>query len=135
LSLRLVELEPEFLVIVDEKTTRRVDSLAEADGVMFLCPKCFEHNQGPVGTHMVICWRPRVPLTRLPGPGRWEFEGTGCNDLTLVAGSSSVLLQSWCRRPGCEAWHGYPEGGGPPCVDPRCAGWHGFIRAGAVISV
>lgn len=72
------------------------DSFAEADGVHFLCPKCFEANRGPVGTHSVICWRPRVPADVSPKPGRWEFHGTSLDDLTLVAGSSSVLLLGGC---------------------------------------
>lgn len=74
-----------------------VDTVAEADGVIFLCPKCFTANGGSVGTHSVICWRPHVPQTEDPKPGRWEFQGTGLADLTLVAGSSSVLLQGGCN--------------------------------------
>ena len=73
-----------------------VDRIAEADGVTFLCPVCFVANGGSVGTHSVCCWRPRVPQTVKPVPGRWEFQGTGIDDLTLVAGSSSVLLQGPC---------------------------------------
>lgn len=75
-----------------------VESVAEADGVVFLCPKCFQENNGPVRTHSVVCWRPRVPQgENIEGPGRWEFEGTGLHDLTLVAGSSSVLLTGGCN--------------------------------------
>lgn len=74
-----------------------VATLEEADGVQFLCPKCFAANNGPVGTHSVICWRPRVPPDVLPNPGRWEFQGTGLGDLTLVAGSSSILLTAGCK--------------------------------------
>lgn len=74
-----------------------VDTLAEAWGVEFLCPKCFEENKGPVGTHMVICWSPVVPLDISPGPGRWELKGTGLHDLSLVAGSSSVKLEGGCN--------------------------------------
>jgi hypothetical protein len=74
----------------------QVDAIAEADGVFFLCPKCFNLNKGPVGTHGVICWRPRVPLDILPNPGRWELEGTSIDDLSLRASSSSVLLKGGC---------------------------------------
>lgn len=72
-------------------------TFAEADGVMFLCPKCFETNGGPVGTHGVICWRPRVPAGIDPSPGRWEFEGSSIDDLSLRAGSSSVQLHGGCN--------------------------------------
>lgn len=68
------------------------DAIADADGIWFLCPVCFQKNSGPIGTHAIICWRPRVPPEVFPRPGRWEFEGTGIDDLTLVAGSSSILL-------------------------------------------
>jgi hypothetical protein len=131
--MKLSELEPTFLVIVDEKTMRHTDDIQGADGVMFLCPKCYGHNAGPVGTHQVLCWQPHVPQSRDPKPGRWRLVGTGYADLTLVAGSSSILLMSWCVRPGCPNWHGWPEGGGPPCADPRCAGWHGFVQGGQIL--
>jgi len=72
------------------------ETFTEADGVGFLCPVCFEENGGPVGTHAVICWRPHVPSHVDPKPGRWEFAGTTLDDLTLVAGSSSVLLRGGC---------------------------------------
>jgi len=74
-----------------------VDTIDEADGVMFLCPTCFETNRGPVGTHQVLCWRPRVPDGIKPGPGRWEFLGAGLENLSLRAGSSSILLDSPCK--------------------------------------
>lgn len=94
----LEELEGRLCKILDERTFQHEGvSFAEADGVMFLCPKCFEVNGGSVGTHSVICWRPRVPQTWNPKPGRWEFEGSSLDDLTLVAGSSSVLLTGGCE--------------------------------------
>jgi hypothetical protein len=96
--MRLTELEPELLKVVDARswTTEGV-TLATADGVSFLCPACFRTNGGPVGTHHVICWRPRVPPAQSPGPGRWEFRGASLDELSLVAGSSSVQLTSGCR--------------------------------------
>lgn len=99
--MRLTELEPQFLRYVDERTMHVGDppdvSLQESDGIMFLCPKCFKANSGPIGTHRVICNRPRVPQSEhRVGPGRWEFTGSGFDDLTLVAGSSSILLQGGC---------------------------------------
>lgn len=130
--MKLTDLEPQFLKIKDEKTFEHVDEISAADGVLFLCPKCFVHNDGPVGTHSVLCWCPHVPQSVPPVPGRWDFQGTCYGDLSLVAGSSSVLLKGFCVRPGCPGWHGWPEGGGPPCTDPRCAGWHGFIQNGEV---
>ena len=99
--MRLSDLEPKYLKREprDDREIWRWDGveLAEADGIEFLCPKCFAENQGPVGTHVVICWRPRVPASLSPGPGRWELVGTGFEDLSLVAGSSSVALRGGCN--------------------------------------
>jgi hypothetical protein len=87
-----------------------VDTLIEADGVMFLCPKCFVENSGPVGTHRVICWFVgKVPDDVVPKPGRWTPTGTDLHDLTFVpsAGRShSVLLTGAC------GWHGFVVNGG-----------------------
>jgi len=82
------------------------DSLEQAQGLMFLCPKCFVANEGRVGTHRVICWsRSRgVPDDALPGPGRWRLLGTSFDDLTLEGengGARSVLLTGGCQ------WHGF----------------------------
>lgn len=104
--MRLAELEPQFLKVIDNRTYWHEGvSFNEADGVVFLCPKCFRVNQGPIGTHSIICWRPHVSQEIPPNPGRWEFQGTGLDDLTLVAGSSSILLTGGC------AWHGFIRNG------------------------
>lgn len=103
--MKLRELQATFQRIAGPRLWQRVDSLSEADGVLFLCPKCFAANGGPIGTHSVVCWRPHVPQTESPIPGRWQFEGSGLDDLTLVAGSSSVQLVG-----GCNA-HFYVRGG------------------------
>lgn len=75
-------------------------SFAEADGVFFLCPKCFETNgNSNVGTHGCICWfRGRVPDSQTPGPGRWNPQGTSIDDLSLVPpGMPSVQLNGGCN--------------------------------------
>lgn len=104
---RLRDLDGTFLRIVDDRSFNHDVPFAEAQGVRFLCPKCFATNGGPIGTHSVICWFVGVPLTMLPGPGRWNPSGTGLDDLTFVPpGAVSVLLTSGC-------------------------GWHGFVRDGS----
>jgi hypothetical protein len=88
-----------------------VESITEAHGVMFLCPACYRVNNGPAGTHAVICWsRSRgVPDEVQPGPGRWRLDGTGLDDLTLNAeqpgGARSVQLNGGC------SWHGFVTNG------------------------
>lgn len=92
--MKLRELEPRLLkILASDRWNCEGVSLADADGVIFLCPVCFKNNGGPVGTHSIICWKPSVPLAQSPGPGRWNLIGTSIDDLTLQAGSSSVLLQ------------------------------------------
>lgn len=89
--------------------------MAEAQGISFLCPKCFAENKGPRGTHSVICWsRSRgVPEDATPGPGRWKLDGTSFDDLTLNADPPSTA-RSVQLTGGC--------------------GWHGFITNGEAIA-
>lgn len=96
--MRLSELKPEWLKRTADDRFQRVDTIAEADGIIFVCPKCYADNgmQRP-GVHSVICWSPRVPQTTSPTPGRWELVGSSFEDLTLVAGSSSVALTNGCK--------------------------------------
>lgn len=107
--MRLSELEPEFVGLWNERSGfSKVERIEDADGLWFLCPKCFAANGGPIGTHRILCLRPRVPHPSFSEPGRWEFDGSGFEDLTLVAGSSSVQVGG-----GCEA--------------------HFWVRAGAIV--
>ena len=96
--MRLLDLDPKFLKLGPEPNSWQREGvlLADADGIAFLCPKCFAAKGGPVGTHSIICWRPRVPIGLGPGPGRWEFEGSSFADLSLKAGSSSIALTGGC---------------------------------------
>lgn len=112
--MRLTELEPKFIRYEcngNIETFIPVDSIDQCQGIIFLCPKCFADNNGPVGTHSVICLsRSRgVPDDATPGPGRWAIEGTGFHDLTLNGdppnSARSVLLQGGC------AWHGFVTNG------------------------
>ena len=106
--MRLRELDAEFIKRIDAQHFEFVDALAEADGIKFLCPKCFAENKGPIGAHAVICWSPSVPQDTRPTPGRWTMQGTSIDDLTLVAGSSSVAILGGCKA-------------------------HFFVRAGAIV--
>ena len=102
---KLAELHPRFygmpVVEAGSETWAYAETLQAAEGVWFLCPKCFLANgkQRP-GVHGVVCWSPKVPKTFVPGPGRWKLVGTDIHDLSLVASSSSVHLTS---EDGCRA--------------------------------
>ena len=99
MNLTLRQLEAEFAKLTKEDGSawQVVENINEADGVSFLCPTCFKKNNGPGGTHMIMCWQPHVPQTVNPVPGRWKFLGTGLDDLELRAGSSSVALITGCK--------------------------------------
>lgn len=88
-----------------------VDSVAEADGIMFLCPACFAKNGGAVGTHSVLVSFegrnvPDGAGSRGDGgkPTRWAVSSSSLDDLVLTP---SILLGS--SQPvdqGCH-WHGF----------------------------
>jgi hypothetical protein len=109
--MRLLDLEPEFLryemagPYADSYIP--VDSIQMAQGVQFLCPKCFVEKGGKEGVHLVRCWAPDrgVPEHLTPKPGRWRLVGTGLHDLSLVAEPTSIQLLAGCR------WHGVVRDG------------------------
>lgn len=103
--MKLTELDPQFLRRDSDDSFAYVQSINEANGIKFLCPKCYASNGGAPGTHGVICWNPSVPQTTRPTPGRWKLVGTGYHDLSLEASSSSVSLTSGCK------WHGFVKKG------------------------
>lgn len=108
---RLTELEAKFIrreVLDGIVYLPFVETLVEADGIEFLCPKCFAENSGPIGTHGVICWfEGKVPDDAEPKPGRWNPVGSSLATLSFVPGkkSNSVLLLGGC------AWHGFVTNG------------------------
>lgn len=116
----LRELEAEFVRRIDYVYREHVVELAEADGIMFLCPVCYAKNGGPVGTHRVMCWFDgKVPSKEQPGPGRWKpgDASTGIDNLTFVPhdyvdddGQTKHRTQSVLLLGGCR-WHGYVTDG------------------------
>ena len=94
----LRQLKAKFIAYCDAHEFHEIDDMGAADGIMFGCPKCYAANgDSMIGTHQVICNRPRVEQSELRvGPGRWEFAGSGLDDLTLFAGSSSIKLEGGC---------------------------------------
>lgn len=106
--MRLSDLDPKFLKRESDTVNLYVDEIVDADGLQFLCPVCWKKNGGRIGTHALICWNPSVPQTTHPINGRWNLVGTGYDDLSLVAGSSSVLIRN---LDGTEHWHGHVTNG------------------------
>lgn len=77
-----------------------VDTLQEAQGIMFLCPKCFRDNNGPVGTHR--CPLPFAGRGVDPAKNQWNVTGSGYADLSTTP---SYLIVGGC------SWHGYITNG------------------------
>lgn len=100
MKLTLRQLEAKLIKVIDEYSHKPVDTVAEADGVSFLCPVCFAANgNSKIGTHTGICWfRGRVSDSRMPGPGRWNPTGTIIDDLSFVGpGPKSVQIIGGCN--------------------------------------
>ena len=109
--MRLVELEPDFIGKAvgrddgtDAASWERLPSVDGAQGLIFLCPTCYQANGGNVGTHAIVCWLSEgrnaqaVPAHWNPGPGRWLIVGDTFETLTLNAhGARSVLLRGGCN--------------------------------------
>lgn len=103
---RLIDLDPHWITEFHAGGHRKdqVQRQADAQGVRFLCPKCFAENGGPVGTHSVLVpFKDRgVPADAMPQMPRWEASGTGFNDLTTTP---SILILGGC------GWHGFITNG------------------------
>ena len=125
--MKLIELEPEFIIYKDEladksigktlqdgsiqwggfsiKTRHHVSTLQEAQGIMFLCPLCFNKNNGSIGTHLCEVSFKDKNVKDDEGvhdstgrPVRWGVSGNNMDDLTTTP---SVFLQGGCK------WHGF----------------------------
>lgn len=107
MNIKFQLLEPRFIQLsrtnkpCETWSWHEVESLNDADGVMFLDPVEFE-KQGIAGTSSVICFfvGRNIPDGMRPGPGRWKASGN-LESLTL---SPSVDL-------GSGRWHGHITNG------------------------
>jgi hypothetical protein len=99
--MRLLDLNPRFIGGYQDGGFRELPSVDGAQGILFLCPVCWQKNGGPVGTESMICWftnplnAQQVPDSAYPGPGRWRRDGETLDTLTLgpgVTGARSVMV-------------------------------------------
>lgn len=103
--MNLTQLEAQFIKYVSPGRHQDVSDVRQANGIVFLCPKCFVANGGSIGTHSVLVWfkDKGVPDTEDPKPGRWAVVGgTGYANLSLAP---SIQLTTGCQ------WHGYVSNG------------------------
>lgn len=92
----------------------KVRTLAEADGISFLCPKSFAKNSGPKGTHRVqIFFEGRNAPDHIGRDSgghrvRWSIAGgTGLDDLQLSPSIQEI-------DDGLCSWHGFVGSSGVP---------------------
>lgn len=91
--MKLIDLEPELIRRTGEGSFCEVSTLADADGLLFLCPACYKAKGTPEGVHCIVCWSPKVPREVSPGPGRWVLSGVTLRDITL---HPSIHVQGGC---------------------------------------
>jgi hypothetical protein len=97
---KLSDLEPQFVRFGENGGLRKVSTLAEAQGIRFVCPKCGEHQ-------ILIWFRDRgTPDEARPAPGRWAVSGSGYHDLTITPSINlDIPGATGCR------WHGFVTNG------------------------
>ncbi len=107
--MRLVELDPHFLVRrpatpADLKhVLERTSDLSVADGIRFLCPKCFVDKGGPESAHAIV-----IPfIGRAMGGYGWHVSGTAFSDLSL---RPSIAIHTGC------GFHGLVTNGEVICL-------------------
>lgn len=119
----LADLEPQFVryetkiewrTFVDGRRQGPVEysifcEFQQAQGIQFLCPACFQKNNGAVGTHWVAVTFAERGATDSQGshgkdgsPTRWSVSGDSYSNLSLTP---SILLDGGCN------WHGWVKNG------------------------
>lgn len=111
--MKLTLLDAQFITNVKVESYSYTDTINNAQGVMFQCPKCAQgkeegNEEGRHfyrGTHYIIVpFRDKgIPEGAFPKMARWEVSGTSLEDLTT---KPSILLTG----EGCQ-WHGFITNG------------------------
>ncbi len=101
------DLEGVLVKVVSLDKFRAVNTLAEAQGIVFLCPLHYAKNQGPVGTHSFLVWfKDRGVPDDMTPPNRWTVTGgTSLDDLTLAPSIAPENAKATCQ------WHGFVKHG------------------------
>lgn len=92
----------------DNLNFEEVKTLAEADGVQFICPKCFKEDPDAEYPHEVTLWFSSIGKLseKIQGHPGWNKSGSSLEDLTFVPpGAVSVLIKARC------CWHGFVKNG------------------------
>ncbi|HSC15413.1 MAG TPA: hypothetical protein VLI71_09870 [Gammaproteobacteria bacterium] len=75
-----------------------VESVGEAQGVLFLCPACWRRNGGPAGTHSILVWfEGRGVPDEVEPVARWQAIGNSIDDLSLHPSVNGDCWHGWVR--------------------------------------
>lgn len=98
------DLDAQFLKIGADNSLIYVYNIEDAQGIVFLCPKCYLANNGAIGTHSIICWfmGRGVPEELNRESRRWVLEGSSYDNITF--GDAGIFSE-------CCKWHGHVENG------------------------
>lgn len=102
--MKLTELEPQFIRYKGDKHAghSHVASLAEAQGIRFLCPTC-KVDYGDDCHSIVLPFRGRNVDASINGGHQWDVSGTDSSNLTLKPSVNAA-------GGGCR-WHGWVTNG------------------------
>jgi len=92
--MKLIELEPEYKLSNPDGSLVTVNSLEEANCILFLCPVCYKNNNGPEGTHSILIPNNKTPDGLQINHPRWNMIGSSFEDLTV---NPSISLKAGCN--------------------------------------
>lgn len=69
----------------DRGSFKKVNTIAEADGLFFQCPRCHHSAINSRITERILCWFKHVPLTIAPKPARFVPTGHDLKDISFVS--------------------------------------------------
>ena len=100
MKIKLDSLNPEFFILEKPNMTRPTSHIECAHGLSFDCPTC-------ENTHRI-----EVLDSRIQGSPRWEFSGSGIEDLSLMNSCGNGTISSIdCSSSGVCKAHFYIEKG------------------------
>lgn len=93
--MRLVDLNPHFLIRSAPNVYEHSDDIVMAEGLEMLCPACYWSSMrtNREAVHTILLWG---------DPQRWHFVGRDYTDLSLMAGRVGVTLTAGACR--CRFW-------------------------------
>jgi hypothetical protein len=94
----LVELGAQLLIRSGNDSWVPSPSVPEAQGLMFLCPKCYhENHREDCGVHSVVCWFPWSRCSRLRDSGPRSLDTTRPQHPRPILRSRHATYRALCQ--------------------------------------